>query len=188
MERRVLIAALIGLAVGVGIGFWIGRAALEAKWSEPMTAISADEVTRLTSLDSNPVPKAGTKILGRMPLGRARVALRQITAKDPLYVSVGSVGHGATPSETSLHIRVENRGDCDVKKFSGVAYGFRADGVSDHLNKHHENFVAFSFEQPIARNAAEQVEAPLKHTKDASIVLAHVDELECKDGKKWARN
>ncbi len=188
MERRVLIAALIGLALGVGIGFWIGRAALEAKWSEPMTALSAEEVNRLTSVVSNPVPKVGTKILREMPLGRARVALKEVTAKDPLVVLVGTVGNGATEADTNLHLRVENRGACDVKHFSGVAYGFRSNGHTGALNEHHENFVAFVFDQAVTRNGVEQVEVHLKHTTTAAIVLAQIDEYECKDGKKWARN
>src|SRR5689334_20639200 len=144
MMKTILFAA-ITLVLGLIIGFVIGRVTLERQWSQPYSQVSPG--TENKAAGGNPSPKAGTKVLKPMPIGKSRAALVSMTEKDPVFSTVAAVGAGENGVE--LHVVVENRSKCTVTSLSGVAYGFDAFGKPSPLIKGGENFVAFESKVPL---------------------------------------
>jgi hypothetical protein len=182
MMKTILIAA-IALVLGLIIGFLTGRLTLERSWSQPYSQVTPG--TERRSEGHNPSPKAGTKILKPMPIGKSRAALRLLTDKDPLISNVAAVG--ANEEGVELHVVVENRGACTVTKLSGVAYGFDAFGKPSALLKGGENFVAFESKAPLEPGKKLVVAEILKDIDAATLSIAHVDRATCSDGTTWAR-
>jgi hypothetical protein len=183
MLRTILVAAIM-LVVGLILGFVIGRFTLERQWSQPYTQVSPD--TEKKTAGHNPSPKAGTKVLKSMPIGRSRAALQGFTDKDPLVSPAAALGAGDEGVE--LHVVVENRGKCPVTSFAGVAYGFDAYGKPAPLLKGGENFVAFeSAKGTLEPGKKVTVAEPLKDIDDGTLVVAHIDRATCADGTAWAR-
>lgn len=182
MLKTILVAA-IALVLGLILGFVIGRFTLERQWSQPYTQVEPG--TEQKAAGHNPSPKAGTKVLKPMPIGRARAALKPMTEKDPVVSSVAAVGSGDEGAE--LHVVVENRGKCTVTALSGVAYGFDAFGKPAPLLKGGENFVAFDMKTSLEPGKKATVAEPLKDVEDATLVVAQIDRTTCSDGTKWAR-
>lgn len=172
--------------MGLVIGFFTGRWMLERRWNQPLVQLSSEERSRLAAADADPVPAAGSSVLIPMPLERARVAMRAMTRNDPLVMVVGAVGNSDDGAE--LHVDLENKGKCTVTAYSGVAYGFDAWGNPVKINKAGEQFVAFSGEKvEIAPGKRFMHESKLRYSETASLVVAHVDSFECKDGAPWKR-
>lgn len=183
---KTIIAAAVALLVGLAIGFFVGRWMLERSWRQPQMLLSPAESTRLAKDDADPVPPAGTKVLRKMPLERARLAAKDITKNDPLVLAVGSVGNGDEGAE--LHLELENKGKCTVTSFSGVAYGFDAWGAPQKVNVHGEHFVAFGGDKIEIEPGKHYLHAQkLRYPDTASLVVAQVDQFSCKDGPGWKR-
>jgi hypothetical protein len=182
MLKTILIAA-ITLVLGLIVGFLVGRFLLERQWSQPYTQVSPADVKK--SEGANPSPKAGTKVLKPMPIGKSRVALRAMTDKDPVVSNVAAVGAGDDGME--LHVVVENRGKCTVTSLAGVAYGFDAYGKPSPLNKGGETYVAFESKGPLEPGKKATVGGPLKDVDLATLAIAQVDRTTCSDGTSWAR-
>lgn len=144
MLKTILIAA-IALVLGLILGFLVGRLMLERQWSQPYTQVAPG--TEQKAAGHNRSPKAGTKVLKPMPIGRSRVALKAMTEKDPVVSNVAAVGAGEDGVE--LHVVVANNGKCTVTAATGVAYGFDAFGKPAPLLKGGENFVAFELKEPL---------------------------------------
>jgi hypothetical protein len=186
MNKITIVAVVVTLVLGLVIGFFIGRWTLERQWRQPQMLLDASDVERLSRDDADPVPPAGAKVLKPMPLERSRVAMKEITKNDPLVLSVGAVGNGDEGAE--LHLDLVNRGKCTVTSFSGVAYGFDAWGVPAKVNKSGENFVAFTGSKVEIEPGKRYLHsAKLRYPETASLVLAQIDQLECKDGPGWSR-
>ena len=183
MVKTILFAA-IALVLGLIVGFVLGRFTLERQWSQPYTQVPPGSQTN-KSEGGNPTPKVGTKILKPMPIGRSRLALKGMTAKDPVVSNVAAVGAGDEGVE--LHVVVENRGACTVTSLGGVAYGFDAWGKPAALNKGGESFVAFESKAPVEPGKKATVALALKDVDDATLALAHIDRTTCADGTSWAR-
>lgn len=179
--KPILIAA-ITLVLGLIIGFLVGRMLLERQWSQPYTTATPPGTK---SEGGNPSPIAGTKVLKAMPIGRSRLALRQLTEKDPVVSNVASVGAGDTGVE--LHVVVENHGRCTVTSLAGVAYGFDANGKASPLNKGGETYVAFQSNTALEPAKKLTVALPLQNVELATLAIAHVDRTTCADGTSWAR-
>lgn len=177
--------ALALLALGLLVGWFVGRWQLEQSWAEPMV-ISAADVERSSQGDADPTPQAGTRVLAAMPLQRARHALHDLVASDPVQMTIGSIGRSDGLME--LHLTLHNRGECEVTEVEGVAYGFDASGHSRRLNRGGEHYVAFrSTELALAPGASSQEAYPLLHPDTASIALAQVERVSCADGTRWSR-
>ena len=185
MFKTFLIAAL-ALAFGLVTGFVVGRRMLERQWAQPYTQVEPGTQNN-KSEDGNPTPEVGTKILKPMPIGRSRLALRELTAKDPVVSNVASVG--ASDDGNELHVVVENRGACTVTSLRGVAYGFDALGHPAPLNKGGETFTAFESKAPLEPGKKTIVALALKDkgVADTTLAIAHVDRTTCADGTRWAR-
>jgi hypothetical protein len=185
-----IIAACIGiilLVVGVLIGWFAGRAALEKQWGNPYAVITGADETRAKIEGADPTPKAGTKILRPLPLLKAREIAASLTANDPLKVTLAVVGRD--DDDIMLHLNVTNAGKCKATAFSGVAYGFDAFGKSVKLNKAGEHYLAFATDkQPLEAGESDKYEWKLKSPETASLVVAHIDEVTCEGGTKWTRN
>lgn len=182
MMKTILFAA-IALVLGLIIGFVIGRFTLERQWSQPYTQVTPG--TEKKSEKHNPSPKAGTKVLKPMPIGKSRAAIAGLTAKDPVFSTVSAVG--ANEEGVELHVVVENRGTCTVTSLSGVAYGFDPWGKPAPLLKSGDNFVAFELKTPLEPGKKATVSEPLKDVEDATLAVAHIDRTTCSDGTSWAR-
>lgn len=182
MLKTVLVVA-IALVLGLILGFVLGRFTLERQWSQPYTQVAPG--TEQKAAGHNPSPKAGTKVLKPMPIGKARAALKTMTAKDLVVSSVAAVGAGEDGVE--LHVVVENNGKCTVTALSGVAYGFDAFGKPSPLLKGGENFVAFELKTPLEPGKKTTVAEPLKDVEDATLAVAQIDKTTCSDGTTWAR-
>jgi len=183
MMLKTILVAAIALIFGLVIGFLAGRFTLQRSWSQPYTQVSP--ATEQKSAGGNPSPKAGTKILKPMPIGKSREALVPMTEKDPVFSTVAAVG--ANEEGVELHVVVENRGTCTVTSLSGVAYGFDALGKPSPLLKSGENFVAFESKAPLEAGKKLIVAEVLKDVELATLAVAHVDRMTCADGAKWAR-
>ena len=182
MLKTILFAA-VALLVGLILGFVLGRFTLERQWSQPYTQVAPGTVEKAAG--HNPSPKAGTKVLKPMPIGRARAALKPMTEKDPVVSTVAAVG--ANEEGVELHVTVENHGKCTVSALTGVAYGFDAYGKPAPLLKGGENFVAFELKTPLEPGKKAMVSEPLKDVELATLSIAQVDGTTCTDGTKWAR-
>jgi hypothetical protein len=101
---------------------------------------------------------------------------------------LGDVGTSST--ESRLNLDLTNRGKCAISAFSGVAYGYDAYGRPSRLNKGGEHYVAFSESNvtDLAPAATHSLSMKLHNVETASLVLAHVDQVTCTDGTRWARN
>lgn len=185
MVKWILIAVAT-LVVGLAAGFFIGRWSLERQWRQPVMMVTPDMEKRAQAGDADPTPKAGTRILQPMPLERTRFVVRDIVKKDPLVAIVATVGNGEEGSE--LHLRLENRGTCKIVGYEGVAYGFDAFGAPQKMNKNGEHYMAFKAEKvAIEPKAIGQLETKMRYPEIASLVVAHVDRVDCESGSRWAR-
>ena len=182
MLKTILVTA-IALVLGLILGFVLGRFTLERQWSQPYSQVTP--ATENGSKGGNPSPRAGTKVLKPMPIGKSRAALRPMTEKDPVFSNVAAVG--ANEEGVELHVVVENRGACTVTSLSGVAYGFDAFGNPAPLIKGGENFVAFESKAPLEPGKKLTVAEVLKDVEDATLAVAHVDRTTCSDGTSWTR-
>ena len=188
--RNTILAALGALIVGLIIGFFVGRLLLERSWRQPQMLLSPDDEKRLSADDADPVPPAGTKVLRPMPLERSRMAERDIVKNDPVRAAVAAVGNGDDGAE--LHVDVVNNGKCTVTALSGVAFAFDAWGNPAMANKHGEHYVAFS-----AGGGTDKIEIEpgkhylvaqkLRYPETASLAVAQIDSVTCKDGPAWKR-
>lgn len=183
---KIALAAAGALLIGLLLGFFIGRAMLESKWSQPYAVVTPAEATKYASEDADPTAPAGTKVLGRLPLGKARLAIAEYTKNDLAAVAYGtSFGQGNEGVE--LHVTVENKGKCTINGGSGVAYAYDAHGRSGPANKHKEHYVAFKIEKPIEPGKKDVVTSKMRYADDVTIALAHVDTTTCTDGTSWKR-
>ena len=184
-----IVLAVATLVVGLVLGFFIGRLSLERQWQQPIMQITPDMEKRAKLPEAEPTPKAGAKVLVPLPLERARLVIKGLVAKDPLVVTVGTFGNGEEGG--TLHLRMENHGNCKVTGFEGVAYGFDAVGRPTAVNKGGENYVAFTSEGDdkvsIPAKEAFQLEHKTKFDSAAALAVAHIDRVSCEDGSKWTR-
>jgi len=186
MDKKILPFVVVALVVGVAIGWFAGRSMLERDWENPLSAISQAEEAHASAGNADPTPKAGTKILPALPLRRARERVAKMVEKDPVVMSIGTIGSDNEASD--LHMEILNRGDCEVSAYHGVAYTFDAEGKATKANKNGETYLAFSAEkQKIAKGEKVEFSAPAHFADIASLVVAHVDSVECTNGTKWTR-
>ena len=188
--RKLILVGGACLAVGLLLGVLLGRFLLEREWSQPsvLQRVSAADAQRSTGKDADPSPKQGSLLIGPAPLARARMVLTEITKADPLVLSVGDVGNSDEGNE--LHLDLTNRGRCAVKSFSGTAYGYDAYGKPSAMNKGGEYYVAFAEDNvnDLGPNETHSLNMLLHHVSVASLAVAHVDQVTCTDGTRWARN
>lgn len=185
MRRSTLIAVIL-LVVGLLVGWFGGRYALERQWSEPLATLAPGDVRRSSAGNADPTPAAGTRVLRPMPIQRSRAAIRELVANDPMVMSVGDVGRDDHLME--LHLTLRNRGRCTVTGLEGVAYGFDAWGQPARLNRAGEHYVAFrSTGLDVAPGTSTQQGYALRHPLTASLALAQVERVTCADGTRWAR-
>ncbi len=182
---KLVIVAVVALVIGLLVGFFAGRGILERKWSQPYATIAPEEAARYADGDADPAPKSGAKVIKPMPIGRARVALAALTAKDTVVATGASVG--ADEKDTDLHVTVENRGTCKLIAASGIAYGFGPRGAAAATNKHGENLVAFKLETPLEPGKHTTVSQKLRYADAATLAIAQIDATECADGTSWKR-
>jgi hypothetical protein len=186
--HKVVIAFVIALVVGLVAGFLLGRVVTERRWAQPYAVVSPEAARKSAqAADAEPTPSAGTKVLAAVPIGRARAALGEMIAKDHDPLVSPAAAFGADDDGIELHVVVENRGSCPVSKFSGVAYGFDPSGRPAGANAGGESYVAFSHEGQLLQGKKTTVAAKMHHASRATLALAHVDRVECADGKRWAR-
>lgn len=182
--RRLIIAVIVAVLLGLVVGYFAGRWQLEKQWSAPIVMLSGGDT--VASAEDDPKPPSGSRVLIAMPIQKARDALASLVAKDPAVVTVGAVGRG--DETTELHLTVKNQGKCTMSGFSGVAYGFDADGRPSKLNRQGQHYVAFSTkEKEVKPGSTVHASFPLKHVDNASIALAQVDAVTCSDGSSWRR-
>jgi hypothetical protein len=172
MDAKILVIAVLGI---------VGCSSQGPK--EAFTTVSAADVAK--NAGGNPSPKAGTKILAAIPIGRARTEMTAYTAKDPAVATLSSVGSGEDGVE--LHVVVENRGTCTLKSVEGVAYGFEARGASAKMNQSGAHYVAFKGDVKIEPGKKGLVSQMLKHVDIATNSVAHVDRTTCDNGTTWER-
>ena len=86
--------ALLALMIGSAIGFVAGRTSLERQWSTPPRTLTQKPTRRAHPRTARTTPKANTRVLGAMPIGRARLALAAMTVGDPAIATVASIGAG----------------------------------------------------------------------------------------------
>jgi hypothetical protein len=185
MVKWILIAVL-ALIVGLAAGFFLGRFSLERQWRQPVVIVTPEMEKRSAEGDADPTPKASTRILIPMPLERTRFVARDIVRKDPFVAVVATVGNGEEGSE--LHLRLENRGTCKITAYEGVAYGFDAWGRPQKMNKNGEHYIAFKEEKvSVEPKAFHQMASKMRYPETASLVVAHVDKVDCEGGSRWAR-
>ena len=182
MLKTILFAA-IALVLGLILGFVLGRFTLERQWSQPYTQVAPG--TEQRAAGHNPSPKAGTKVLKPLPIGKARAALKAMTEKDLVVSNVAAVG--ANEDGVELHVVVENNAKCTLTALTGVAYGFDAYGKPAPLLKGGENFVAFELKAPLEPGKKTTVAKALKDVDEATLAVAHVDRTTCSDGTSWTR-
>lgn len=186
--RKVLLGGGTALAV-VSVfvaGYFIGRARLSSAWSDRPSIVSDSDVAKMRVEGADMPPRAGSKVLNPMPLERSRAVLGEYVAKDPVRVTVGSLGRGDDGAEISFV--VSSSMDCEITELEGVLYGFEASGKSTAVNKRNEHFAGFRSTEKIAPRAKKQkISFEHKNAGVASIVLAHVDHAVCANGTSWHR-
>jgi hypothetical protein len=180
------IIAAACLLLGLLGGYFAGRWKLESEWKQPIMLVAPDATGRRSAVDQDLAPPAGSRILRPMPLERTRLAARAVTEKDPLVMTVGTVGRGDEGDE--LHLTLENRGACAVAGYEGVAYGFDAWGNPSPLNASGENYIGFVETASIAPKATYQHSTKLKYRSVVNLVVAQVDRVVCADGVRWQRS
>jgi hypothetical protein len=187
MKKPVVIAAaVVALVLVFAAGWYLGRAALERAWSNPVATISADDVRKASVEGADPTPKEGTRVVKNLPLKRMRAFMSELLAKDPVVMDVGSFGRD--DEGHSINLQLENRGTCKVTRVAGVVYGFDAWGRPARINKGGESYVAFNIDKlAIDKGATGLASAPLKDAGIASIAVAQVDEVTCEGGAVWKR-
>lgn len=182
--RRLVIAVVVAVLLGLVVGYFVGRWQLEKQWSAPVVMLNASD--SVTAPGDDPKPPAGSRVLMAMPIQKAREALAALVGKDPAVVTVGSIGRG--DDSTELHLLLKNQGTCTLSSFSGVAYGFDSQGGPSRLNAQGQHYVAFAArEKEVKPGATLQATFPLRHVDNASIALAQVDAVTCTDGTGWRR-
>jgi hypothetical protein len=188
MNKTLLIAAAC-LAAGLVIGIFVGRSMMEREWSQPavLERLSEGDAKKSSSKDANPVPRAGSLIIKKAPLARARMVLAEVTKDDPLFMTIADVGN--TDDGVELHVTLKNRGQCQVTAFTGTAYGYDAWGKAAQMNEGGEHFVAFHEDKvdSLPPGGFHDFAVLLKHVETASLALAQVDDVTCADGKHWSR-
>lgn len=193
--RPFALAAVLSFAtlvVGVIVGYLVGRWSLDREWREPLVIVGADDQARSAANDADPTPKAGSKVMRGMPLRKTREAMTLLTAKDPVRVTVGSIGRG-DDGTTELHLALKNDSKCEVVSLEGVAYGFDAWSRPAAMNRRGEHYVAFASDgrsdgQPkIDPSGKAQLAQKLRYVDTASVAVAQVDTFTCADGTRWAR-
>ena len=189
--RNVILVGVLCLLVGGLVGFFLGRSLLEREWSQPavLQRLSAADAQRSKGgKDAALIPKEGSLVLGKAPLARARQVVADITKSDPVVLSVGDVGNG--DDGLVLNLDLKNRGKCDVSALSGTAYGYDAYGKPAKMNEGGEHYVAFKEEkiEDLGPDQVHSLSVNLHYADIASLAVAHVDQVTCKDGTKWARN
>ncbi len=185
---KLLIVAIVSLAVGILIGFFVGRSALERQWSQPYATITPEQFKKSSTEKADPTPSANAKIVKPLPIGRARAALKTMTETDPVKVAVVSEGSGDKGFD--LHVVVENHGKCTVKELSGIAYGFDALGRPAKMNYAGEPYVAFKGElskEPLEPGKHATIEQSLAYVETATNGMGQVDAFTCTDGTSWRR-
>lgn len=187
-----IFAAGFALLIGLLIGFFVGRATLEAKWSNPVGVITPQEHQKASGAkNADPTPPAGSKRLAALPLVKLRQEAAKFTAQDPLKITLTSWGGGEDGYE--LHLMMKNDAPCKIVSYSGIAYSYNAYGRPAKGNAGGENYVAFRSDATSDKfegmdKGAKFVHAQVVHHSDtASIGVAHVDAYACDDGTKWAR-
>jgi hypothetical protein len=186
VNRFVIIAAIVGLALGAALGFWLGRYTLEQKWRDATSIVSPEDQEGSSQKGADPTPKAGTKVLKQMPLARTRIALDGLAAKDPVKVTVGAFGRN--DELTELHLGFKNDTSCKITSVQGVAYGFDAWGRPTPVNQGGEHYVAFSQDKlEVAPGAKASLEQEVHHATLANVALAQIDSYTCSDGTSWKR-
>lgn len=185
MRRRIhLIAPVVAFVVGAAPGFLVGRTMLEATWNDGIQPLSGADVARSSIAGADPTPKAGTRVLRDMPVGRARVALGELTADDPVKVTVGAFGRDG--ERTLLHLELRNDAPCEVIAVEGVAYGFDSLGRPAAVNKAGEGYVSFSDTALALPPGGEvRLEQEVHFAPLAAVALAQVDSYVCRDGRVW---
>ena len=189
--RNLILVAIACLVVGGAIGFFVGRSLLEREWSQPavLQRLSAADAQRSKSgKDAALIPKEGSLVLGKAPLSRARMVVADITKNDPVVMKVGDVGNG--DDGLVLNLDLKNRGKCAVTSLSGTAYGYDAYGKPARMNAGGEHYVAFNEEkiEDLGPDQEHSLSVNLHYAETASLAVAHVDQVTCADGTKWARN
>ena len=188
--RKLVLVGVACWVVGLVVGIFIGRALLEREWSQPavLQRMSAADAARSTGKDAEPTPKVGSLRLGPAPLARARLVVADLVKSDPVLAGVADVAN--SDEGNVLNVDLLNRGKCTVTAFSGTAYGYDAYGMPSSMNKGGEYYVAFSEDKvaDFAPNRTHSLAMVLHHVNVASLAVAHVDEVTCSDGTKWARN
>ena len=188
--RKLMLVGGACLVVGLVVGIFLGRWLLDREWSQPavLQRLSAADAHRSTGKDADPAPKEGSLVLGPAPVARARLVLADITKADPVVLTMGDVGN--TDNGMELHLDLKNRGKCAVKSLSGTAYGYNAFGKPAQMNKGGEYYVAFNEDNltDLAPDQTHSLSLLLHNAEIASLAVAHVDQVTCSDGTKWARN
>ncbi len=186
MNRITIIACIVCLALGGAVGFWLGRMTLEQKWRYAVTIVSPEDQERASRKGADPTPKAGSKVLKQMPLARMRIALDDLSKKDPVKVTVGAFGRN--DDATELHLAIENGGKCEVTSVEGVAYGFDAWGRPTPINVGGDHYIAFTQDKlKVAPGAKGEVSQELHNSSVANMALAQIDSYTCSDGTTWKR-
>jgi hypothetical protein len=131
--RKIVLIGVGCLIVGIVIGWFSGRFMLERYWTQPLVLkrLAAADVERSTGQGADPVPPLSTVVLRPAPLELSRIALADVTRRDPLVVTLGDVGTGHDASQ--LNLDLVNRGKCTVSAYAGVAYGYDAYGVPSRM-------------------------------------------------------
>ena len=187
-----VILSLSTLVIGMVAGYFIGRWSLDREWRDPLVIVGADDQARSAANDADPTPKAGSRVMRRMPLRKTREAVARLTERDPVRVTVGSVGRG-DDGDVELHLALKNDSKCEVVSFEGVAYGFDAWSRPATMNRRGEHYVAFtsdgkSDDQPkIEPSGKAQLAQKLRYVDTASIAVAQIDAYTCADGTRWNR-
>ncbi len=187
MNRTTIVVGIVALGLGLTVGFYLGRWTLEAKWRDAITQVSPDDEAKASQKGADPTPKAGTKVLKEMPIGRIRVALADLSNKDPVKVTVGTFGRD--DQTTELHLNIHSDAKCEVTSVAGVAYGFDAWGRPTAVNQGGEHYLAFSQDKlNVAPGGKGYVAQEVHHATLANMAVAHIDSYTCSDGTSWKRN
>jgi hypothetical protein len=180
-----VLLVVIALFVGVAIGYVAGRRRMEQEWQNPLTKVEQQAVDAI-AIYADAAPALGTTVLKPLPLRRARQAVTQLVANDPLKVSLVSFGNGSQGSE--LHLIINSQAPCSVVALRGVAYGYSATGVAQAVNNGNAHFVQFEAKGiTLVAGGHELVTQQLHYTSISSLGVAHVDFYQCEDGGTWKR-